>query len=418
MSETEILYRMAVALTVGLIVGVERGWHEREVPQGRRVAGLRTFTLIGFAGGLAGIVGLELGAILSAAMVIAIAGIVLSARLLVASAKDIGATTEVAVVVTFALGAVAGLGHFVPAVAGAVASAFLLGTKPILHGWLRDIEQQELLAGLQLLLISTVILPLLPDQGYGPYQALNPYRMWWMVVLVAGMSFAGYIAVRHFGPRGGILLTGICGGLVSSTATTLALARRAKDVDGRLGPLLAAGITAACTIMLARIVILASVVHPPLIGVLIVPFGAALLAGTAATVWLWRSAPAKVADVPELAPANPLELRAAVSFGALLAVIMVLARAARATLGATGLYVLAALSGLADTDAITLSAAGQAQTQLSYETIVAAIAIASLVNTIVKAGIAAWVAPPLARHTALALAASMAAGAVAMLVYF
>ncbi len=415
MSETELLYRMAVALVVGLIVGVERGWHEREIPEGRRVAGVRTFTLIGFAGGLAGILGVELGAVVVAALIVAIAAIVLAARLVIASEKDIGATTEVAVVVTFALGAVAALGHFVPAVAGAVASAFLLGTKPILHGWLRGIDQRELFAALQLLLISTVVLPLLPNESFGPFGALNPYRMWWMVVLVAGVSFAGYVAVKLLGSRGGILLTGICGGLVSSTATTLALARRAQDVDVAGHRMLAAGIGAACTTMLARIVVLAAAIYPPLLAPLIVPFGVALLAGTAATAWLWRGAGSTKGNAPDLVPANPLELRAAITFGGILALVLVLAEAGRAYFGPTGLYILAAVSGLVDTDAITLSVAEQTQKQLPYDAAVAAIAIASVANTIVKGVLAGWLAPSLARYTTFVLAVTVAAGVAALL---
>lgn len=414
MDDTTLLHRMAVALAVGLVIGVERGWHEREAPEGTRVAGVRTFALIGLAGGLVALLGTEFSLLVAGAITLALVGLMLIARLATTSDPDVGATTEVAAIVTFALGAVAGLGHLVPAIAGAVAAAFLLGSKPILHRWLRGIDQRELFAALQLVLISAVILPLLPDQGFGPFAAFNPYRLWWIVVLVASVSFAGYIGARLLGPRAGVLMTGLCGGLVASTATTLALVRHAGNIDSRLHRTVAAGILAASTTMAARVIILAAVVHPPLLPILIVPFGAGLVASAAMAVWLgWKRDDGAKADMAR--PRNPLDLRAAVAFALILALVMILAETVRSWFGTTGLYLLSAVAGLADIDAITVSIAQLASTEVLPGVAVLCLAIAAGSNTLVKLALAIALGPQtVGRPAMLALSVVLAAGALAL----
>jgi uncharacterized membrane protein (DUF4010 family) len=414
MDEIDLLRRMGVALTVGLIIGFERGWHERQAPEGTRVAGIRTFSLIGFAGGLVAVLGIEFSAGVAAAITIGLAGLLLIVRLTAAADADVGATTEVAAVVAFSLGALAGLGHLVPAIAGSVASAFLLGAKPVLHRWLRGIDQKELFATLQIVLISAVILPLLPDKGFGPFGALNPRRLWLLVVIVAGVSFVGYVGARLVGSRAGALLTGLCGGLVASTATTLTLARRAKEVDRQFHRAIAAGIVAACTTMFARMAILAAIIYPPLLREIAPPFGAALVVGGSLTVWLWLRGGAGDAAPGVDSPRNPLELRTAVAFALLLATILVATEAVRSKLGPAGLYLLAGISGLADVDAITVSIAGQAERQLASDVAVFSLAIAATINTLVKAAIAGALAPRTVSHpVAIALALVLAAVALA-----
>lgn len=230
------------------------------------------------------------------------------------------------------------------------------------------------------------------------------------------MSFAGYVGIRLLEPGAGVLVTGLCGGLVASTATTLTLIRRANDLDRALHGAVAAGIVAACTTMIARVVILATIVHPPLLRSLIVPFGAALVASAGMTAWLWWSSRARTAIAPAApAPRNPLDLRVALGFGLLLAVIMMLTEAARSALGPLGLYLLSALSGLADVDAITVSMAQQVEKQLPHDVAVMSLAIAAAVNTLVKAALAGSLAPPtVARRVAVALSVVLAAGAVAL----
>lgn len=415
MNDLEILHRLAVALSVGLVIGFERGWHERDAPEGARIAGIRTFALVGVAGGLVAVLAAETSALVPASITLGLAGVLVIARLMSTSEKDVGATTEVAIVVTFSLGVLAGVGHLAPAAAGAVVSALLLGLKPVLHRWLRGIDERELFAALQLLVISVVVLPILPDAGFGPFGALNPYRLWWMVVLVASVSFAGYVLVKLLGARAGLLLTGLCGGLVSSTAITLALVRRSRELDPSFHGTVAAGIAAAATTMLARIAVLVIIVYPPLFADLAVPFGAAVAMGVGTVVWLWRTGSAPLVVEHGLAPQNPLDLRVALVFGFLLAVVMLLAETSRVVFGPTGLYVLSAIAALADTDAIALSLADQAQRQLARDVAVTGVAIAVAVNSGVKVALAAGFGPwPLARRVTVALTALLLAGAIGL----
>jgi len=414
MDEITIIGRMAVALAVGLVIGLERGWSERNAPEGSRVAGLRTFALIGLAGGIDALVGLELSSVVAAMVAFALAGLLVAVRLAPPPSNDIGATTEVAAIVTFALGLIAGLGHAVPAAAGAVATALLLGLKPILHRWLRALAQREMFAALQLFLISAVVLPLLPDEAMGPYDAINPYRLWWMVVLIATVSLAGYAAMRVLGARAGILVTGLCGGLISSTATTLALARRANTL-GDLGGATTASILATCTTMVVRMAVIAVAVWPPLALALAPPLGAMGLIGAAATIWFWRNGEQEREASPAMAPGNPLDLPGAVAFGALLACIMVLAQASRSAFGPPGLYVLSGISGLVDVDAISLSVAEDAQRSLGIDIAAISLVIAACVNTAVKAGFTIAVAPArIARRVGPVLVGMILVGVLAL----
>ncbi|MBM3541337.1 MAG: MgtC/SapB family protein, partial [Alphaproteobacteria bacterium] len=221
MTDIETIGRLGLALALGILVGIERGWHAREEPEGSRVAGVRSFALSGLLGGLAGSLAEDMGEALLAAMFLAHAGVMILFRLrATAASHDYGSTTTVAALVTFALGALAVRGPMEAAAAGAVLTALLLGIKPVLHGWLARLEYAELMATLKLLAMSVVLLPVLPDRGFGPWQALNPYELWWMVVLVASLSYVGYFAAEMAGPRRGAVLAALAGGLVSSTAVT------------------------------------------------------------------------------------------------------------------------------------------------------------------------------------------------------
>ncbi|MFN2335181.1 MAG: MgtC/SapB family protein, partial [Wenzhouxiangellaceae bacterium] len=257
-------YQLAVAIAIGLLIGIERGWKGREAEEGDREIGLRTLALIGLLGGVAGLLSREFGGLMIGLMFIGLAVLLgLVFRITVGQRSDIGLTTEIAALATFLLAAMAGLGHLAIASAGGVIMAILLGYKVQLHGWLRALKRSELTAGFKLLLISVVLLPLLPDHGFGPWQALNPYVIWWMVVLIAAISFVGYFAIRIAGARAGIVFTALFGGLASSTATTLNLARLARK-KGVAPALLAGGILLACGTMFPRMLLVATVVHPNL----------------------------------------------------------------------------------------------------------------------------------------------------------
>lgn len=299
---------------------------------------------------------------------------------------DVGITSLVAGLLTFVLGALAGVGEVVAAGAAAVVTALLLSYKPTLHRWLTALQGAELRAGIKLLLISVVLLPILPNQGYGPWQALNPYAIWWMVVLIAAISFVGYFAIKIGGARRGVIFTGLFGGLASSTALTLHLARKARG-DQALTPILAIGILLACGTMFPRMVLVAAMLNPALLPALLGPavVMGAVVYGAALLSWRLQGHPADHDDSPLK---NPLELTTAITFGLVLAVVLFLGKALQAWFGDAGVLALAAASGVTDVDAITLSLARMSGSDLSLEVAVTGIIIAAAVNTVTKAGLA------------------------------
>jgi uncharacterized membrane protein (DUF4010 family) len=402
MDDAELLKRLGLALALGLLVGLERGWRERAGAEGSRVAGLRTFGLIGLSGGVgASVLGFHehapaspVGAVGFGLMFAGLAGLLIAGyRADIERTGDLSATTAVAALATFLLGGLAVAGQPEAAAAAAVVMTTLLGLKPALHRWVARLEERELLALLKLLLISVVMLPVLPDRGFGPFEALNPYRIWWMVVLIAGLSFSGYVAAKLAGPARGLMLAAVLGGFTSSTAVTLSFARIAKDNKAAAG-LLAAGAALASATMLPRVLIVVGVVEPALLRTLGPPLALATFVALAGTYLVWRASALRSAEAP-LAIRNPVELGMAVRFGLLLAAIMFLARALPAGLGDSGLFLLAAASGLADVDAISLSVANlAARGGTGPVTGAAAIALAVAVNTGVKIAIAATAGGP------------------------
>jgi len=406
--EQATFYHLGVALAIGLLIGVERGWSEREEQEGTRIAGVRTFALIGLLGGALVLVAPPLGGWLVALGLLALGGLFAAAHVVHARARpdQLGITVPVAGLLTFVLGALAASGQVAAAAAAAVVAALLLSAKPAMHRWLGTLRRHELSAGLQLLLLSVVVLPLLPDQGYGPWQALNPHRIWWMVVLIAAMSFVGYFAVKEAGARKGAVFTGLFAGLASSTALTLHFSRLARGQPD-LSPMLAMGILLACGTMFPRMVVVLAVVDPGLLLPALLPLGLMTLVIYGAALRQWsalREPPGEAAT----AMTNPLELPVAIGFGALLALVMVLAKAVEVWLGNAGVLVLAAVSGIADVDAITLSLAGMAGTGLDLNIAVTGIVIAAAANCLVKGGMASVIG---GRRLGLAVALPLAVAA-------
>lgn len=393
MDQLDPVYRLGLALAIGLLIGVERGWHERAEPEGARVAGLRTFGLVGFLGGLWALLADILGELLLGVGFAAVAAVIVVARLRATAARpDYGVTTVVAAMITFVLGALAVAGDVVIAAGGAVVTAVLLGIKPELHRWLTLIEHDELLAGLKLGVMSLVLLPLLPDRGFGPWQVLNPYEIWLMVILIAGISFVGYAAVKIAGDRRGVLLTALAGGLISSTSVALTLARLAGRSAAQ-DRLLAAGIALASLTMFPRTVLIAALIAPALAPHLAWPLGLAVAAGLLGAAVLWRRAePAEPAEsTSTLTPRNPLQLTMALKFGALLVAIILFTRAMLTWLGEVGIYVAAAIGGVSDVDAITLSLARMTDDAGMLPVAATGIVLAAIANTLVKNAIAAGI---------------------------
>lgn len=424
MDVLSVVASLGAALAAGLVVGFEREQHAATEPGEQRFGGARTFPLVALAGALAALVAPTLGAAFGA---VALGGVVLLMgahhvlRAPVAGGK--GITTEVAGVVVFLLGALAAVDavfatpreKLVGVMGLAVVVALLLSIKPKLHDLARRITADDVWAGLQLGVVALVVVPLLPDRDMGPYDAVNPFRTGTMVLLIAAISLAGYAASRLLGAGRGLAVTGFVGGLASSTAVTFAMARRARDEDA-LRRSAALAVVVASTIVYARVVVEVAVVDPALVSAVVVPMGAMALAGATCVALLWRGARNEAKATAELALKNPFELKSAVVFGAIYAVVQVATEAARSEIGPAGLYVAGALAGATDVDAITLSVADLARDGLPHDAALWTILIANASNLVVKAGVALVLGGArFGRVVALAYVAMIAAGVVGVL---
>ncbi len=396
MDQLDLFHRLGVALALGLLIGTERSWQGRGREEGSRVAGVRTFGLIGIFGGLWGAIGIELTddsqpgndgliglSIMLGVVFAAFAGTTALFRLRAIGARqDYGATTLIAAYATFALGVLTVVGDMVAAAAAAVAITTLLSLKQPLHRWIAAFSEAEIMAALKLLVMTIVLLPILPNRDFGPWAALNPFELWLMVILIAGVSFVGYVAIKVTGERRGILLTGLAGGMVSSTATTIELARKARHaLEHRR--VLAVGIGLATLTMFVRVLVVVAIIDRSLLLPLSVPLGAASLGCALAALALWPwGAERHAIDRPM--PTNPLDFGDALKFGGLLALILIATKAALIYFGTVGIYGLALVSGLADVDAATLSFARAANREIAPDIAVTAIILLVLSNSTAK----------------------------------
>jgi len=386
----EVILQLLAAFAVGLLIGIERGWSGREEDEGDRVAGLRTFSLIGLLGGVwAQLASIIEPWILGVAFFAVVAMIIASHVIGTKETQDIGVTTEFAMMLTFSLGAWAAFGYYVYAFAATALAVTMLGIKPILHQWVSSIKTEELYSGIKLLIISLVLLPLLPNQSYGPWDALNPYWIWWMVVLISGISFVGYFAIKYAGDKVGTILTAFVGGLASSTAVTLSMAQFA--VQHKHKTLFMGGVVIASSIMFVRVLIEVAVVNMNLMAQLWLPILVMFIGLLAGGSWLWFSNESMGSE-PEIEVKNPFNLPMALKFGALLGIILLLSAATKEWFGDEGIYILSLVSGLADVDAITLSLSRLALDDLSANVAVMGIIIASATNTLVKGFLFAFIA--------------------------
>ena len=409
----ELATRRGLALALGFVIGLERGWKEREEGEGHRTAGIRTFSLIGLLGGIFGMLSLGGDRILIAA------GFVLTGAVLAAfmwregeRGHDYSATTLVAALLTFMLGAAAVLGEMAIAAGAGVATVGLLAYKRQLHGFLARITWDELRSGLLLGAMTFIALPLLPDRALDPWGALNPHELWLITTLIAAISFLGYVAVQLIGPSRGLVLAAAVGGLVSSTVVTLTLARLARENVPRIA-LLAGAILSSGGVMLLRVLVLAGVLNLALALALAVPLlAAALFQGLAAYLLIGRDDKG-AAGPEELVHKNPFLLPEVLRFGAIMAAVMLAAGIARSVFGDGGLLAVAAISGLVDVDAVTLSVAGMGAPDAAG---VAAVLTAIAVNSVAKSAYA-WYAGG-GRLGLLLLVLNLAAIAVAVAAFF
>ncbi len=420
MDTFELIQRMGVALAIGLIIGIERGWKQRAEAEGDRAAGMRTHALAGLLGGAWGAVARSTGEwgmiALGLAFAAFVAVIVVFRLREIEHEKTYGATTVVAAMMAFALGALAVVGDQRVAVAAAVAATMLLALKVALHSWLRKLTWEELRAGLILLAMTVILLPILPDRDISVWFPVNPREIWLLTILIAALSFAGYVAIRIAGPQLGILLSGLAGGLVSSTAVTLNMARLSKEHGDRTR-LFAAAIILASAVMMVRAMFLIGIVNAAVLPVIAAPLILAVLAQVcmAGVLGNWARNDGPVDQPLELK--NPFDLLVVLEFGALLTLVMLLSKMLAAKAGSAGAYALAAVSGIVDVDAISLSLARLAPEGLSVETAGYAVLIAVSANSLTKV-VLGWTTGgrSLGKLLSLALAGAFAAGAIGLLV--
>jgi uncharacterized membrane protein (DUF4010 family) len=384
---------LAVAALGGLAVGVEREWSGHTRGPDARFAGVRTFSLLGGLGGVAGHL-LGLGERAIAVTLLAAAGALVVTAFVVAMRRPgvtADSTTEVAALVVLALGVLAGLGERELAGGGAALVVFALAEKSRVQRWLALVDEGELRAALQFAVLALVILPLLPGGAYGPYGAFRPRELWVVVLLFSGLNFLGYIARRVVGVERGYSVTGLLGGLVSSTAVTLHFSRQSR-VEPQHAAALGVGVVAACTVLVPRVMLVASLLEPAL-GVVLAPFLApAFVVGTGvvATV-LWRARRGTpIADEtasPLVEPAesrNPLGLARSLQMAAAFQVVLFVLAWVQAEVGMPGVLTTAAVLGLTDVDALTLSMARLGTDAAQRHLAATAIGIGVLSNTLLK----------------------------------
>jgi uncharacterized membrane protein (DUF4010 family) len=387
----------ATAVLLGALIGIEREKRKAEENQQGGIAGLRTFTLLALFGAAAGWLAAETASpwIVAGGLMIVgafvVAGYVIAAR---ADPQSTGLTTEIAAVLVYLLGAMVTLGHSELAIGLGVVTAAVLAYKQPLHGFVDKIGWDDVYAGLRLLIATFIALPLLPDEPIDPWGALNPYKLWLLVILISSLSLVGYVLTRVLGQTRGTALTGLTGGLVSSTAVTLSFAKEARDNPKNVAAL-ACGILLAWAVMFARIIVLVAVVNRALLGHVLMPFAIMTLVIGGFAAWLYFRGGAKgtKADKGSVAVRNPFSLVAAAKFAALFAVVLLAVKIVQQHFPPSGLYAVAALSGLVDVDAITLSMAEFAKAG-ELHTAVIAIVIAAITNTLVKCGMAFAIAGP------------------------
>lgn len=416
-----LVARLGIALAIGLIVGLERGWASRETQVGARSAGVRTFGFVSLSGAIAARLAVDLGAIVLAGAFIALGGILAASYVLTArKSQDFGMTTEFALVLTFSLGGMAVQGYEIEALGVAAIAAILLGLKQEVHSLVTYLDRRELRATLQLLLLSATVLPLLPDRALGPWGALNPRTIGLLVLLIAGISYVGYFSIKLLGARTGILLSGLLGGLTSSTAVTVAFARMARQ-DEKAIPLLGAGITLAAATMVPRLLLEIAVINTNVLQRIALPSVVLAVMPLLAAIAIARR-PFPQAHAAKLEVDNPLDLKSAFGFGFLLAALFLLVRAAEAQFGHSGIYALAALSGIADVDVVSISLAqsvnGNASGTLDPAVAATGILLAAWVNTAVKACLASFIGGwALARWCATILAIALGASLLSTLIF-
>jgi len=380
--ELPLLYQLGIALGLGLLVGLQREFAASDL------AGIRTFPLITVFGTLSGALAADLGGLVLGAGIVAIAGLIVTGNVikLRTSEADPGITTEVAALLMYGVGAALAAGYTTAAIVTGGSVAVLLHWKSPMHDLVTRIGEADARAIFRLALIALVILPLLPNRAFGPYAVLNPFGIWLMVVLIVGISMGAYVAYQLLGRRSGTLVAGLMGGLISSTATSVSLARRSRVAASEAGAA-AVVIVIASTVVFGRVLFEVAIITPAQLGAIAPPLVVMMVVMVALSAVSYLSSRKTFEHVAQ-EQEPPSDLGAAIVFGLLYAAVMLGVAAAKANFGQAGMYVVAGLSGLTDMDAITLSTAQLVRSgDVGAGTGWRLILVGSLANLLFKGGI-------------------------------
>ena len=414
MTFSDLAYRnLAVAFAAGLLLGIERGWRQRDVTTGSRVAGVRTFSLLGGLGGMLGLLARQYGIVIPAILLCAAtATIIIGYARSMSGHDDVSITSPIAAILILCVGMLATSGNPALATAAAAIITMILALRNGLHGLIRKLGEADVVALARFAIIAGAIWLFLPDARYGPYDAWNPHQLWLVVVFVTGLSFAGYAASRVLGPEKGVLVTAAIGGVYSSTAVTLLLSHRLRSDQMGHG-ILSAGIALATSIMFVRVLLLTAIIAD----FAFLPFlrlaGPAALVGVFAALVLYRDrAPLTATEPPQLG--NPIAIIPALGFLVLVAVMAVAARWAEARFGGGGALAIIATIGLFDVDAAIITLGGLTSDSVDRNPAGLALVGAVLANMLVKIGVVIIYAGfKRGRKAIFALSAGAATSAVA-----
>ena len=388
MRDADLFYRFGIALAIGFLVGLQREFSYRKA-QAPASAGVRTFSLLSLSGCAAAFVAETARSPALLAVFFGVVGaLVVASYLATTRSGDVGSTTEVAELITVLNGALCYWGMLQLAAAIGVATTVVLSAKLPLQKLVEKLTTEDLVATLKFGVVTAIVLPVLPREPLGPppFDVLVPYDLWRMVVLISAIGFVGYVLIQIVGPKRGIGLTGILGGLVSSTALTLSFAQKSRE-DDRLAKPFALAIVVAWTMMFARILAAVAVINRDLLDALWLPLSATGAAGAAYGAWLHFSD--RASPETEIQFSNPFEVGPALRFGLLYGVVLLVSRAAQLEFGDRGVLLSALVAGVADVDAITLSLSELSRTSqgLGLAAAASGVMVAAMANTALKGGI-------------------------------
>lgn len=381
---------VALGLALGFLIGIERGWSSRSAIPGTRVAGIRTFALLGLTGAMCGALATGVHIAVGAGLFFATAGlIVIGYRRSVVQGASVSATGAIAMLLTLGIGLLATTGQAVLASVSAAVMTLILSMREQLHGWVERLDKVELQAIARFALIALAILPLLPDRDMGPFDAWNPHQLWIMVVLVSGLSFIGYFVSKWLGPSRGIIATAAAGAMISSTAVTASLATRLRAGELET-PSLIAGVAAASAVMFMRVLVMVAMLAPFALPWLAAVIGAPAMVSLLCMGWFLRRT--RATGGGEIAVRNPFAIWPALMLVGLVMLLSVVANAALLRFGDAGLATALAISGMIDVDSAIITMGSLPAGAIDGRTAGLVLSLPVLLNTLVKAVVAVSIA--------------------------